>query len=206
MKNKKMKVNAPSNGHLAKMQNRKSSRIKLDYLTDSELAEFEKVGTTPGTTMDVHKDMFVFSSYVGGLRLSDMAQLRWSYFDGKKINFIRMKTNGQLCIPVPNKGLEILNKYRTEETNPATFIFNTICSAPAHINKNVNAVAKLAGIDRDINFRFSRNTFATMAVTKGMSIETLSKIMGYSFKGQTLVYLKIDNSVLDNAMDMFNDK
>ena len=185
-----MKVNAPSKGHLAEMQNRKSSMIKLDYLTESELAQFEKAGTTPDTSMELHKDMFVFSSHVGGLGISDLSQLRWSFFDGKNINFTRMKTHGHLSIPIPDKGLEILNKYRLQKSNPDAFIFNAICSAPAQINKNVNAIAKLAGIERKINFVVARRTFATMAVKKGIPIEITLKTMGHSDIKQAHLYFE----------------
>lgn len=53
--------------------------------------------------MELHKDMFIFASYAGGLRVSDILLLKWKHFDGTKINFTIMKTGTQLSIRVPNK-------------------------------------------------------------------------------------------------------
>jgi integrase/recombinase XerD len=78
---------------------------------------------TPGTRLDLHKDMFVFACYVGGIRISDILQIRWEQFDGVHLNFTTMKTTSQISIKVPTKGLEILKKYKTDEVEKSDFIF-----------------------------------------------------------------------------------
>ena len=93
----------------------KTEKTQRDYLTETELKAFNNVSTEIGTRMDLHKDMFVFASYAGGLRVSDMLQLQWKHFDGTNINFTIKKTNNQLSIKVPNKALEILKKYKKED-------------------------------------------------------------------------------------------
>lgn len=199
----------------------KTEKTQRQYMTEEELEEFRKVETTPGTRMDLHKDMFVFASYTGGLRVSDMVQLQWKHFDGSHINFTIKKTGNQMSIKIPNKGLEILEKYNIINQDPNNFIFNmlpfgmenesatkidnAISSATAYINKNLKLIASAAKIEKNISFHISRHTWATRALRKGMSFDKVSKLMGHANIRETQVYAKIIDSECDIAMDLFND-
>jgi integrase len=199
----------------------KTEKTQRVYLTEDELEEFINSKTTIGTKMDLHKDMFIFASYTGGLRVSDMLQLQWKHFNGEHIDFTIKKTRNQLSIKVPNKALAIIEKYIPTNENPNSFIFpmlpegvlnlsateidNAISSATAYINKNLKLIAKAAKIEKNISFHTSRHTWATRALRKGVSIDKVSKLMGHSAIKETQVYAKIVNSELDKAMDVFND-
>ena len=201
-----------------KLKTEKTTRV---YLSEEELSLIENVKTTPGTRLEMHRDMFVFASYVGGLRVSDMLQIKWKHFDGVNINFTIQKTGNQLSIKVPNKALEYIEKYKPKEKNSEAFIFpmlsddldfkdlravdSAISSATAHINKNLKFLANKAEIHKHISFHTSRHTWATRALRKGISIDKVSKLMGHSAILQTQIYAKIVNSELDKAMDVFND-
>ena len=201
-----------------KLKTEKTTRV---YLSEEELTLIENVKTTPGTRLEMHRDMFVFAAYVGGLRVSDMLQIKWKHFDGVNINFTIQKTGNQLSIKVPNKALEYIEKYKPKEKNSEAFIFpmlsdsldfkdlravdSAISSATAHINKNLKFLAKKAEINKHISFHTSRHTWATRALRKGISIDKVSKLMGHSAILQTQIYAKIVNSELDKAMDVFND-
>jgi integrase/recombinase XerD len=199
----------------------KTEKTQRDYLTEEELEAFSNVNTNTGTRMELHKDMFVFAAYTGGLRVSDMLQLQWKHFDGSNINFTIKKTNNQLSIKVPNKALEILKKYKKDDSQNNDYIFDmlpantfmlsakeiddAISSATAYINKNLKLITSKTDIEKKISFHISRHTWATRALRKGISIDKVSKLMGHSAIKETQVYAKIVNSELDKAMDAFND-
>ena len=199
----------------------KTEKTQREYLTEVELEAFNNVETDSGTRMDLHKDMFVFSAYAAGLRVSDMLQLQWKHFDGTSINFTIKKTGNQLSIKIPNKGLAILEKYKLANSKSNDYIFNMlppntfllsakeiddgISSATAYINKNLKLIAKKADIEKNISFHIARHTWATRALRKGISIDKVSKLMGHAAIKETQVYAKIINSELDKAMDAFND-
>ena len=199
----------------------KTEKTQRVYLTEEELENFKNVETTPGTKIELHKDMFVFASYTGGLRISDMLQLQWKHFNGEHIDFTIKKTGNQLSIKIPNKALEIIEKYKPSKINAHSFIFpmlqegtlnlsateidNAISSATAYVNKNLKLIAAKAEIEKNISFHTSRHTWATRALRKGVSIDKVSKLMGHSAIKETQVYAKIVNSELDKAMDVFND-
>lgn len=201
-------------------------KLKLEkttrtFLTDEELKAIEEVKTSAGEKLDLHKQMFVFASYVGGLRISDILKLQWTNFDGTHVHIAIHKTKTQLSIKLPNKAIEIIGKYRNQQSKPTDFIFpmlpndidlkdpqivhTEISRASAYINKNLKILAKRAEIDKPISFHISRHTWATRALRKGISIDKVSKLMGHAQLRETQIYAKIVNEELDKAMDVFND-
>ncbi len=198
----------------------KLEKTQRSFLNEDELKLIEDCLVTPGTRLDLHRDMFVFASYTGGLRVSDILQLQWKNFDGANILFTIKKTGQQLSIKLPNKALEIIKKYRNEKVEADSFIFpmltpgldmknarlvdNEISSATAYINKNLKLIAQKVGIEKPLSFHISRHTWATRALRKGISIDKVSKIMGHAAIRETQIYAKIVNEELDKAMDVFN--
>lgn len=199
----------------------KIEKTERMYLTEEELKLVDNFKVTPGSRIEMHRDMFVFAAYAGGLRVSDILQLKWKHFDGSNINFTIMKTGTQLSIKVPNRGLEIINKYKLSEVNAEAFIFplipanvnlndpreldTAISRCTAYINKNLAFIKKETQITKKISFHISRHTWATRALRKGISIDKVSKIMGHAAIRETQIYAKIVSSELDKAMDVFNE-
>ena len=199
----------------------KGENTERFYLSEGELTLIENYSPTPGTKMVIHRDMFVFAAYAGGIRVSDMLQMKWKFFDGVNLNITMKKTGGQLSIKVPNKALAILEKYKKADSNSNDYIFpvlsndldvndpravdSALSSATAYINKNLRFIAGKINLDKPLSFHISRHTWATRALRKGMSIDKVSKLMGHAQLRETQIYAKIINSELDKAMDIFND-
>ncbi|PJJ54928.1 site-specific integrase [Hymenobacter chitinivorans] len=200
-------------------------KLKLEKTTKSYLSEdeLEALWTLPlkeGLKLWHHRNLFVFAAYAGGLRISDLLQLRWSNFSGTHIRITMQKTNDAVSVKVPNRALEILQLYRHDGGKPSDYIFpflhtyvdytdpralhRVISSATAYANKNLKIIAERAGIEKHISFHSSRHTFATRALTKGVAIELVSKLMGHHSINTTQIYAKIVNEKLDQAMDAFN--
>ena len=191
------------------------------YLSEDELCLIENCTITPNTRMSLHRDMFVFAAYAGGVRVSDMLQLKWKHFDGVNLNITMKKTKGQISIKVPTRALAIMEKYKVVDGNSNDYIFpmlsnelnikdaravdSALSSATAYINKNLKFIAEKISLDKPLSFHISRHTWATRALRKGMSIDKVSKLMGHSQLKETQIYAKIINSELDKAMDIFND-
>lgn len=198
----------------------KTEKTSIEYLTDDELTRIEKLDLIAGTKMDIHRDMFVFASYTGGIRISYILQLQWKNFNGLHIIIKIQKTGSPLSVKVPTTGLKILEKYKTPENTPDDFIFpifrndlnytdphylfKAISSATAYTNKDLKEIAIKAKIKKRLHFHTSRHTFATRALRKGMRMEYASKIMGHSNLKTTQIYAKVVNEELDRAMEIFN--
>jgi site-specific recombinase XerD len=198
----------------------KQEKTQRSFLTEDELTSFEGFAAPPGTSLELHRDMFVFAAYAGGLRVSDVLQLQWKNYDGKHILFTIKKTSQQLSIKLPIKAIEIIEKYKPKKLNPHDFIFqmlssgldlnnsrlldSEISSATAYINKNLKIIGGKCGISKNLSFHISRHTWATRAIRKGISIDKISKLMGHAAIKETQIYAKIVNEELDKAMDVFN--
>ena len=202
----------------------RQEKTNRSYLTEEELQRIEDLKILPfmPSKLELHKDMFIFSSYAGGIRVSDILQLQWEDFDGSHLHFTMKKTSEQLSVKIPPRALAILNKYKHKESISQDFIFpmlpaglnkddhraldTAISGATAYINKNLKVLAVFCKINKPLSFHISRHTFATRALIKGMSIDKVSKLLGHSTIKQTQPYAKIVNAELDKAMDdIFND-
>ena len=191
------------------------------FLTDDEIHSIENLDLNENTKLELYRDAFVFSSYVGGLRCSDICMLRWENINEGAVTIRTIKSSSTVTIKIPNKALEILEKYKPENPEPKRFIFgllyddtdysngkyrtNDTSNANMKLNAGLSSISKKCSIEKKITFHTARHTFATRALKKGMRIEYVSKLMAHSDIKTTQIYAKIVNEELDKAMDVFND-
>ena len=72
------------------------------------------------------------------------------------------------------------------------------------INEQLKEWAKAAGINKNVCFHMSRHTFATMALTLGADLYTVSKLLGHQNITITQVYAEIIDEKKDKAVDLTN--
>jgi Site-specific recombinase XerD len=198
----------------------KLEKTKREFLHEDEIQRIENVELPTKGLQQLHRDMYVFAVYAGGLRVSDCLLLRWSNFDGEHVHVQMHKTKSVVTVKLPNKALEILMKYKNEGSLPEQFVFpvlpnnldftnaklvhTSICNAVSSINKSLKNIAKKAEVNKNVSFHTSRHTFATWALRKGIRIEYVSKLLGHANIKDTQIYAKIVNEELDKAMEVFN--
>ena len=198
----------------------RSEPSKREYLTEEELIQLEKLKLASKPFPSIVRDMYIFSAYVGGIRISDLLVMQWKNFDGKLLNFKITKTGSELHIKLPDKGLIILDKYKKNKSKSTDFIFpvipkdtdfenpykvfNAIAYATSQVNETLKLLAVMAKIGKRLSFHTARHTFATRALRKGIRIEYVSKLLGHSNIKETQVYAKIVDEELEKAMDVFN--
>ena len=200
----------------------KTVPTKKEYLTEAELEAIEKLKLDPKTVRFHHRNIYVFSCYAGGLRISDIFRLKWQNFDGERIVLDTQKATNTVSIKLPDKALQIINLYKTQESQQSDYIFpflkndvdysdlkfyyRTTSSLTAATNNDLRDIATMAGITKHIHFHTARHTFATLALKKGIRVEYVSKLLGHTDIKTTQIYAKIVNEELDKAMDVFNKK
>lgn len=206
----------------------KSEKTQRLYLTEDELQKLENVQLPELSKLKLHRDIFMFQCYGGGLRISDVLTLQWKQFDGTHIHVFTQKTKEMISIKLPSKALEIIKKYESIKNdfiknNPKEiypFIFpmysNTLdlnnvvaldlakSRATVLVNNDLKTIGKRAEIEKNISTHIGRHTFATLALKKGIRLEYLSKIMTHESIKTTQIYAKIINSELDKAMEAMN--
>jgi integrase len=222
----KMLCNKAVKEDVIEMQNNPFTRftfkwehVEKVFLTEAEVLSIHELSVKSGTVIDVHKDMFVFASFTGGIRVSDLLTLRWEDFDGVNIRLFVQKTKSHLSIKVPNISLDILKKYRKQNqthgyifpilderlhSSAKNVLKQQISAKTALFNKNLKLISSKANIVKRVSAHTSRHNFSTMALKKGMNIAHVSKLMAHSNLSTTMVYAKIVNKDLDDAMEIFN--
>ena len=69
-----------------------------------------------------------------------------------------------------------------------------------YLNDLIKAWAKEAGLSKHVTFHTSRHTFATMLLTLGADLYTVSKLLGHANVKTTQIYGKIVDQKKDDAV------
>ena len=81
---------------------------------------------------------------------------------------------------------------------------------PVINNQNTNVylkeIGELCGITKKLTFHMGRLTFATLTLSKGVSIESVSKMLGHTNIQTTQIYARITNEKISNDMALFAGK
>lgn len=69
------------------------------------------------------------------------------------------------------------------------------------MDKSLKYIAKICKIEKRLTFHMARHTFATtVALSNGVPLETLSKMLGHKHISTTQIYAKISNDRINDAM------
>ncbi len=136
------------------------------------------------------KKAFIFSALTG-LRWSDIEKMKWSEIQhsndyGHYIRFRQKKTKGAETQPISEQAVNLLG----ERTNPDDIIFDAL-NYSAWSNLKLQQWVYKAGIHKDITFHCARHTYATLQLTLGTDIYTVSKMLGHKELKTTQIYAKI---------------
>lgn len=181
-------------------------RVDRGYLTDQEIQRIlNKEFST--SRLEQVRDLFIFSCFTG-LSYIDVKQLRSKdiclSFDNKPwIMTRRQKTDTPVNVPLLKIPLSILEKYEGSLPNDLLL--------PVLSNQKMNAylkeIADLCGIEKNITFHLARHTFATTTtLSKGIPIETVSKMLGHTNISTTQIYARITNEKIRKDMAHLLDK
>ena len=114
----------------------------------------------------------------------------------------RQKTNVQSNIPLLEIPQMILNKYKgkTKDNRLLPVLSNQ------KINAYLKEIADLCGIKKRLSYHLARHTFATMLLSKGVPIESVSKMLGHTNIKTTQIYARITNKKIEQDMMQVADK
>ena len=145
------------------------------------------------------KRAFLFSCFTG-LRLSDIENLTWDKVQNKTLHFRQQKTGGFEYLPLSETALKLLNQVPQKDNSPEK---QKVFKLTAHSHRSAYFAdwAKNANVNKPITYHSSRHTFATLLLTKGVDLYTVSKLLGHQDIATTLIYAKIIDKVKDNAVD-----
>jgi site-specific recombinase XerD len=177
-------------------------------LTEAELKRvIEKKFDTE--RLNLVRDIFVFSCYTG-LAYADVKNLKRADIkdgvDGKEWIFInRQKTNSASHLPLLGPARKILERYKEHNR-----CLESGYALPVLTNQKMNAylkeIADTCKIAAELTFHIARHTFATtVTLNNGVSMETVSKMLGHASIRQTQHYAKMQNYKVSKDMLLLED-
>ena len=175
-----------------------------EYLTEEELKTLMS-HEFADAKLSYIRDIFVFASFtalsfvdVKGLTTDDIVEV-----NGEKwILSKRHKTKVPFQVKLLDIPLQIIKRYEEFQTDKSVFPnlnYWSIC-------KPLKKMIKECGITKDISFHCARHGFATLALSKGMPIESVSRVLGHTNIVTTQLYAKITTQKIDHDLTMFGDK
>lgn len=181
----------------------KIQKVNREQLSEKELADMEeKVFAIE--RLDMVRDLFVFCCYTG-LSYVDVINLTPGHIvastNGEKwIRTCREKTMIPVNVPLLPKALKILDKYKTNiRSLSGGKVFPVMSNQK--VNSYLKEISEVCNITKNVTFHLARHTFATtVALSNGVPIETVSKILGHTKITTTQIYAKVLERKLEEDM------
>ncbi len=183
---------AYKDGYLSDNIAEKTSSVKQadtqrNYLSIDELNALVK---TDCKSSEI-KTQALFSALTG-LRRSDIQKLIWEEVQhvkgsGYLIRFKQKKTGGSETLPITEQAFNLLG----ERKQPKDAVFTLIQATNQRENRYLTKWVLDAGISKKITFHCFRHTFATLQLSMGTDIYTVSKMLGHKDLNTTQIYAKI---------------
>lgn len=169
---------------------------KKTYLV---IEEVRKLAATPIKHPEV-KRAFLFACLCG-LRFSDIKRLQWENLQTDShgnivAEIIQQKTHSLLYLPISKEAAKQLPPTPPKEG----LVFKHLPDA-SHTSKIMKQWIKAAGITKGVTFHTSRHTFATLSLTYGAELYTISKLLGHNSIRITQIYADIINEKKRKAVD-----
>ena len=176
------------------------------FLTEEELKtvmahEFED------SNLAFVRDLFVFMNFTA-LSFVDLKELTTDNIvevNGEKwIVGKRHKTGVPYQVKLLEVALQIIERYRNYPKENPKSVFGEVNYWS--VCKKLKPVMKECGIEKPISALCARHGFATMALTNGMPIESVSRVLGHTNIVTTQIYARITTQKLDNDLTMLGNK
>jgi len=182
---------------LPKQEQPKRQLKNREYLTIDEVKMLVK---TP-CIKPLLKNAFLFSCFCG-LRFSDIKNLTWGQIqtdnEGKKlIKHKLQKTDKYEYLQLSNEALKFLPERNDADSNDVIFPLST----NGFTNETLKSWILAAGITKRVTFHVGRHTNATLLLSLGVPIETVSKLLGHSNIHTTQIYAKVIDKNKREAVD-----
>ena len=175
------------------------------FLTDEEVLQIVNKELNV-SRLELVRDVFIFSCFTG-LAYIDVANLTPEnivMLGGKEwIMTKRQKTSVEtnvLLLDIPKR---IVSKY-SHQTYRDGKLFPILSNQK--MNSYLKEIADICGIKKNLTFHLARHTFATLCLSKGVPMESVSKMLGHTNIRTTQIYARITNKKIEHDMEQFADK
>lgn len=175
----------------------------------------------PDQRLNHARNLFLFSFYFAGMRISDVLRLQWSDFKDGRLYYLMDKNFKGDSLKVPEKALAIMAEYRRDNPNH-NLVFpdlenienfddewevkRKIKSSNRRVNEYLDALKEELNkdglkLDKKLDPHISRHTFGNISGKK-IPLKILQKLYRHSHLSTTANYQQnFTHEEMDNALD-----
>ena len=179
--------------------------VNRGFLTDEEilLIANKDLGIS---RLELVRDIFIFSCFTG-LAYIDVTNLTPDHIvtlgDKQWIMTQRQKTSVETNVLLLDIPKAIIAKYGGKTYRNGK-LFPMLTNQKT--NSYLKEIADICGIKKNLTFHLARHTFATMSLSKGVPMESVSKMLGHTNIRTTQIYARITNKKIEHDMEELADK
>ena len=179
--------------------------VNRGFLTDEEilLIANKDLGIS---RLELVRDIFIFSCFTG-LAYIDVSNLTPDHIvtlgDKQWIMTQRQKTSVETNVLLLDIPKAIIAKYGGKTYRNGK-LFPMLTNQKT--NSYLKEIADICGIKKNLTFHLARHTFATMSLSKGVPMESVSKMLGHTNIRTTQIYARITNKKIEHDMEELADK
>ncbi len=181
-----------------------NTQTKKRAIPKSDILEIIKIDLSQEKlTVQLSRDLFIFSYLCGGINLTDMANLTTDCMNGNQLQYIRQKTGKKINVVLIPDALKLLSKYH-ENAHVTGYCFpildkrihksalqkhNRVHKILGHVSRGLKRIAELCGIKTNLTSYVARHSFATVLKNSGVNIALICEALGHSDLSTTQIYL-----------------
>ncbi len=162
-------------------------------------------------TLELARDLFLFSFYTRGMSFIDMAHLKTSNLSNGILIYRRRKTGQKLSIRWEKCMQDIVNRHKPKDSPYLLPIINAkkkdtmqIYKSTLHLtNFNLKKLAKKLNLSTPLTMYVARHSWASIAACHDIPISIISQGMGHDSEATTKIYIA---SIQTNSIDKANKK
>ena len=140
--------------------------------------------------------MFLFSCFTG-LSYQNLQSLTYEQIEGDNVKFFRTKTSTWHYAPLSKTALALIGI--TDNCKPIAKVFKT--PKDRQCRYILEKWGEQANIKKHLHWHIGRHSFATLNLTQGADLYTVSKLLGHKKISTTQIYAKVIDSVKRKAID-----
>lgn len=177
--------------------------------TNDDIKRLQAMILPKNSTLQLSRDIFLFSLYAQGMPFVDVAFLRKEQIRDGLIAYERHKTGQQIVVKIEGCIQEIINRYSKADSE---FVFPIITahhpaqaykqyqSSLRSYNRNLHKLEKLAGLKRSLTSYVVRHTWASVAYDTNVDLAVIASALGHTNTNTTRIYIRdINNRRLADA-------
>ncbi len=184
-----------------KIQLKFPESIKIG-LTMEEVNRIEDLDLVTGSPIWHTRNIWLFSFYFAGMRVSDVLRVKWSDFRDDRLYYTMGKNQKVGSLKISEKVRSILELYLSDKTVENNYVFpelkkansnspqdivRKITTAVKKFNKYLNKIAELAEIEKKLTMHIARHTFGNISGDK-IPIQLLQKLYRHTSISTTINY------------------